>query len=124
MKQHESVLAVRPALAADAEPEARGIADIGVDVVDDSVAGRIATAITQVLAGFVAGLGLQEAVDHPRVHVHNPGRPDEVVKRETEEGLTMYYGGVGATLVRPDRHLVAAADPRREGAVRLVRTGR
>lgn len=84
-------------------------------------AGRIATAITQVLAGFVGGLTLQEAVHHPRVHVHNPGRPDEVVKRETEEGLTMYYGGVGATLVLPDGHLVAAADPRREGAVRLVR---
>jgi gamma-glutamyltranspeptidase / glutathione hydrolase len=87
-------------------------------------AGRIATAITQVLAGFVAGLGLQEAVHRPRVHVHDPGRRDEVVKRETEERLTMYYGGVGATLVHPDGHLVAAADPRREGAVRLVRTGR
>ena len=84
-------------------------------------AGRIATAITQVLAGFVGGLTLQEAVHHPRVHVHHAGRSDEVVKRETEEGLTMYYGGVGATLVRPDGHLVAAADPRREGAVRLVR---
>lgn len=84
-------------------------------------AGRIATAITQVLAGFAGGLTLQEAVHHPRVHVHHPARPDEVVKRETEEGLTMYYGGVGATLVHPDGHLVAVADPRREGAVRLVR---
>jgi gamma-glutamyltranspeptidase/glutathione hydrolase len=37
-----------------------------------------------------------------------------------ETGLTMYYGGVGATLVEADGHLVAAADPRRDGAVRLV----
>lgn len=84
-------------------------------------AGRIATAITQVLAGFVGGLGLQEAIHHPRVHVHDAGRPTEVVKRESEEGLTMYYGGVAAALRRPDGRLVAAADPRREGAVRLVR---
>lgn len=82
-------------------------------------ADRITTAITQVLAGFVSGLGLQEAVHRPRVHVHRAGRPEEVVKVET--GLTMYYGGVGATLLRPDGHLVAAADPRRDGAVRIVR---
>jgi gamma-glutamyltranspeptidase / glutathione hydrolase len=83
-------------------------------------ADRITTAIAQVLAGFVnGGLPLTDAVRHPRVHVHRAGRPDEVVKVETE--LTMYYGGVGATLVRPDGHLVAAADPRRDGAVRLVR---
>jgi gamma-glutamyltranspeptidase/glutathione hydrolase len=84
-------------------------------------AGRIATAITQVLAGFAGGMGLQEAVHHARVHVHDAGRPTEVVKREREEGLTMYYGGVIATLLRPDGRLVAAADPRREGAVRIVR---
>ncbi len=84
-------------------------------------AGRIATAVTQVLAGFVGGLGLQEAVHHPRVHVHDAGRPTEVVKRESDEGLTMYYGGVAATLLRPGGRLVAAADPRREGAVRIVR---
>jgi gamma-glutamyltranspeptidase/glutathione hydrolase len=83
-------------------------------------ADRITTAITQVLAGFVNGdLSLIDAVHHPRVHVHRAGRPDEVVKRETE--LSMYFGGVGATLVRADGHLVAAADPRRDGAVRLVR---
>lgn len=85
-------------------------------------AGRIATAIAQVLARFVGGLGLQEAIHHPRVHVHDAGRPTEVVKRESEEGLTMYYGGVAATLLRPDGRLVAAADPRREGAVRIVRS--
>ncbi len=81
-------------------------------------ADRITTAIAQVLAGYLSGLSLHEAVNRPRVHVHRPGRPDEIVKRETD--LTMYYGGVGATLVGADGHLVAAADPRREGAVRLV----
>lgn len=82
-------------------------------------ADRITTAIVHALAGFVnGGLGLQAAVNHPRLHVHRAGRPDEVVKREDE--LTMYYGGVGATLRRGDGHLVAAADPRRDGAVRLV----
>jgi gamma-glutamyltranspeptidase/glutathione hydrolase len=81
-------------------------------------ADRITTAIAQVLAGYLSGLSLHEAVNRPRVHVHRPGRPDEMVKRETD--LTMYYGGVGATLVDADGHLVAAADPRREGAVRLV----
>ena len=83
-------------------------------------ADRITTAVVAVLAGFVTGgLGLQEAVDHPRVHVHRAGRPEEVVKVETD--LTMYYGGVGAALLRGDGTLVAAADPRRDGAVRLVR---
>nr|MCW2728874.1 gamma-glutamyltransferase [Aeromicrobium sp.] len=82
-------------------------------------ADRITTAIVQAVAGFVnGGLGLQQAVDHPRVHVHRAGRADEVVKTETE--LSMYYGGVAATLRRPGQHMVAAADPRRDGAVRLV----
>jgi gamma-glutamyltranspeptidase/glutathione hydrolase len=81
-------------------------------------ADRITTAIAQVLAGFVSGLSLHDAVNRPRIHVHRPGRPDEVVKRETD--LTMYFGGVGATLVTLEGHLVAAADPRREGAVRVV----
>jgi gamma-glutamyltranspeptidase/glutathione hydrolase len=81
-------------------------------------ADRITTAIAQVLAGFLSGLSLHDAVNRPRVHVHRPGRPDEVVKRETD--LAMYFGGVGATLVTAEGHLVAAADPRREGAVRVV----
>jgi gamma-glutamyltranspeptidase/glutathione hydrolase len=89
-------------------------------------ADRITTAIVQALAGFVnGGLGLQQAIDQPRVHLHRAGRSDEVVKTETE--LSMYFGGVAATLRRPargaggDETMVAAADPRRDGAVRLVR---
>jgi gamma-glutamyltranspeptidase/glutathione hydrolase len=81
-------------------------------------ADRITTAIVQVLAGFTGGLSLQEAVDHPRVHVHRAGRPDEEVRRES--GHSMYFGGVGAALCDAEGHLTAAADPRREGAVRVV----
>lgn len=83
-------------------------------------ASRIATAVVQALAGFVSGgLGLQEAIHHPRVHVEHARRPQEVVRRETE--LSMYYGGVGAALSLADGHLVAAADPRRDGAVRTIK---
>ena len=81
-------------------------------------ADRITTAIAQVLAGYLSGLSLHEAVNRPRVHVHRARRPDEIVRRETE--LTMYYGGVGVTVVDAAGQLTAAADPRREGAVRLV----
>jgi gamma-glutamyltranspeptidase/glutathione hydrolase len=81
-------------------------------------ADRITTAIAQVLAGFLSGLALSDAVTRPRVHVHRPGRAEEEVRRETEP--TMYFGGVGATLVTAEGQLAAAADPRREGAVRLV----
>ncbi len=85
-------------------------------------ADRISTAIVQALAAFVSGgLSLQEAVNHPRVHVHRAGRPDEEVKVETD--LTMYFGGVAATSRGSDGRLVAAADPRRDGAVRVVHGG-
>jgi len=96
-------------------------ADGSVLAIGSPGAGRIATALTQVLAGFAGGMGLQEAVHHSRIHVHDAGRATEVVKQESDEGLSMYYGGVVATLLRPDGRLVAAADPRREGAVRIVR---
>ena len=82
-------------------------------------ADRITTAIVQALAGFAGGgMNLQMAINHPRVHVHRARTPLEEIKTETD--LTMYYGGVAATLRQPDGHLVAAADPRRDGAVRLV----
>ncbi len=85
-------------------------------------ADRITTAVSQVLAGLINDdLTLQAAVDHPRIHVHRANRADEVIKRETD--LTMYYGGVGAVMLHPDGQLEAAADPRREGAVRVVAQG-
>jgi len=83
-------------------------------------ADRITTAITQVLARYVAGTALVDAVRHPRVHVHRPGRPDEVVREEAD--LTMYFGGVGVAVLDAGGQLEAAADPRREGAVRVLRS--
>jgi gamma-glutamyltranspeptidase/glutathione hydrolase len=83
-------------------------------------ADRITTAIAQVLAGYLTGaMSLEEAISHPRVHVHRAGRPDEDIRIETD--LTMYFGGVGAALTRPDGGLEAMADPRRNGVSRVVR---
>ena len=46
-------------------------------------ADRITTAVVGALAGFVnGGLDLEDAVAHPRVHVHHAGLPDEDVRRE------------------------------------------
>jgi gamma-glutamyltranspeptidase / glutathione hydrolase len=83
-------------------------------------ADRITTAIAQVLAGYISGgLPLEEAIRRPRVHVHRAGRTDEQIRVETD--LTMYFGGVGAAVTGPDGDLDAAADPRRNGAARVVR---
>ena len=82
-------------------------------------ADRITTAITQALAGFInGGLPLQEAINHPRLHLHRAGQSDEELKTETD--LSMYFGGVAATRRKGDGRLVAAADPRRDGAIRLI----
>jgi gamma-glutamyltranspeptidase/glutathione hydrolase len=84
-------------------------------------ADRITTAISQVLAGYISGhMSLLEAVCHPRVHVHRAGRTDEQIKVETD--LSMYFGGVAAALTGPDGNLDAVADPRRNGAARIVRS--
>ncbi|MFO6452786.1 MULTISPECIES: gamma-glutamyltransferase [unclassified Aeromicrobium] len=96
-------------------------ADGGVLAIGSPGADRITTAIVQALTGLVEdGLGLQEAIDHPRIHVHRAATPDEEVKVEDPDDLTMYFGGVSGTLVTAEGALVAAADPRRDGAVRIV----
>ena len=85
-------------------------------------ADRITTAVVSALAGFAGGaLDLAAAVAHPRVHVHRAGLPDEDVRVEQEP--SMYYGGVGAALTRADGSLEAVADPRREGATRILGRG-
>lgn len=94
-------------------------ADGAVLAIGSPGADRITTAVAQVLAGIVNDeLSLQEAIDHPRIHVHRAGRSDEDIKTEVER--TMYFGGVGAALLHRDGRLEAAADPRREGATRIA----
>jgi gamma-glutamyltranspeptidase / glutathione hydrolase len=93
---------------------------------------RISTAISQVLALFVhGGLDLSSAIAHPRMHVRV--RDDVTVDHEddlvvpADVGMprrsmpvhSMYFGGVGAALWTSHLGLVAAADPRRSGAVAI-----
>ena len=92
--------------------------------VDGSWVGWTGTADAALDPFVEDGLTLQEAIDHPRLHVHRAATEDEEIKVEDPDHLSMYFGGVGAALTRPDGHLVAAADPRRDGAVRLVHPGR
>jgi gamma-glutamyltranspeptidase/glutathione hydrolase len=83
-------------------------------------ADRITTTLAQVLAGYINGrMSLEDAICHPRVHVHRAGRSDEQIKIETD--LTMYFGGAGVALAGVDGHLEAVADPRRNGVSRIVR---
>jgi gamma-glutamyltranspeptidase/glutathione hydrolase len=81
-------------------------------------ADRITTALAQVLAGYSSGMSLDDAVAHPRVHVHRAGRTGEEIRDETD--LTMYFGGVGVARTGPDGDLEAVADPRRSGVARIV----
>ncbi|TCN30470.1 gamma-glutamyltranspeptidase/glutathione hydrolase [Kribbella orskensis] len=91
---------------------------------------RIPTAIAQVYALYThGGLSLEEAVEHPRLHV----RVRENVVVDFEEDLevegasnlpvrpmpphSMYFGGVAAAFWDPADGLLAVGDPRRTGAI-------
>jgi gamma-glutamyltranspeptidase/glutathione hydrolase len=88
---------------------------------------RLRTALVGVVSGVLhEGLGLQEAVDRPRVHVANrvvnaePGVDEDALSLLEAAGLAVrrwpalhhYFGGVSGIGRRG-----AAADPRRSGAV-------
>ncbi len=97
-------------------------------------ADRIPTAILQVLANHLnAGMSLQHAIDHPRLHVEPT---DAGATAAAEAGIapvdvgipwrffedrSMYFGGVGVAWRSPDGELRAAADPRREGGIAIER---
>lgn len=95
-------------------------------------ADRITSALTITLArAILAGDGLAEAIDHPRIH---PEFTETGIRAAVEDGLDtanlkahvrryeerhMYFGGV-AGAERSDDSLTAYADPRRVGSVALV----
>ena len=91
-------------------------------------ADRITTALHQFLVNYLqAGLDLDDAVAHPRVHLRidddrcdlavEPGvdLPDLDIEVTRFDHASMYFGGVAATVCDADGQLSAAADPRREG---------
>ncbi|MEP7160211.1 MAG: gamma-glutamyltransferase [Dermatophilaceae bacterium] len=98
-------------------------------------ADRITTSVFQVLDILcLHHLPLQEAIDAPRLHVELDADAAPTVRFEragslpqavedsglrslAHEPVTMWFGGVGATLLHPDGRLDAAADPRRAAAV-------
>jgi len=93
---------------------------------------RLHGAMLQVVANVAArGLGVEEAVDAPRMHVEggivhceDPAAADELeaegypVVRWRERNL--FFGGVSAVEIREDGSLAAAGDPRRGGAALVV----
>jgi gamma-glutamyltranspeptidase / glutathione hydrolase len=93
---------------------------------------RLAGAILQVVVNVGArGLGVEEAVEAPRLHFENgvahcedPAAADELeatghpVVRWRARNL--FFGGVSAVEIRDDRSLAGAGDPRRGGAAVVV----
>lgn len=93
---------------------------------------RLHGAILQVVANVAAkGLGVEDAVDAPRMHIEagiahceDPAAADELevagypVVRWRERNL--FFGGVSAVEIREDGSLAAAGDPRRGGAAVVV----
>lgn len=96
-------------------------------------ADRITTALLQVLARLFAGVGLQGAIDAPRLHVRHVG--DGTIRdvvheedlditatwegaREVMHATSMFFGGVAAAM-HADDGMVAAGDPRRPGGTHV-----
>ena len=92
-------------------------------VVGSAGSERLRGAILQVVANVIGrGMGVEEAVDAPRVHLDagvvyaEPGLDGDV--RFGRRNL--YFGGVSAVELRADGGLAAAGDPRRGGAGMVV----
>ena len=115
-------------LPSNMAPSAARRADGSVLAIGSPGASRITTAILQVLARFLyADLPLADAVAAPRLHVETVNGALRVAYEEGLDvgalphpsrhfdGISMYFGGVGAALWEPDSGFTLAADPRRQG---------
>lgn len=122
-------LAAGERIASNMSPMAARGPDGAMLSVGSPGAERITTALLQVMLNFMRlGMSLEEALAAPRLHVEwadeawraavEPGLPLEAltIPCRTFDELSMFFGGAGAVLRRPDGTLSAAADPRRQGA--------
>jgi gamma-glutamyltranspeptidase/glutathione hydrolase len=94
-------------------------------------ASRITTAISGVLVNFIhLGMSLSDAIEHPRLHTevfndtptvsYEPGIDVSAVTGfdlRRFPDISMYFGGVQASLWDPRAGFFEMADPRRDGAV-------
>jgi gamma-glutamyltranspeptidase/glutathione hydrolase len=90
---------------------------------------RLRGSILQIVVNVVAhGLGVDEAIERPRVHLEGPvhveGRndPAEIDRLEAFgyelarwQGLNLFFGGAAGVELLEDGTLAAAGDPRRGG---------
>lgn len=121
-------------LASNMAPSVARSRDGGALAIGSPGADRITTALLQVLARYcLMGVGLQEAIDRPRLHLKILDDGSHRVEHEDDPEMTlaaersglqsvlhprhsMYFGGVGAAHRSAAGVLTAAADPRREAA--------
>jgi gamma-glutamyltranspeptidase/glutathione hydrolase len=124
-------------LASNMAPTVARRADGAALAIGSPGADRITTALMQVLGRHCLDeTPLQDAIDAPRVHVRFLDDATPRVDHEgaagaaeaaaalglaafSHGGLSMFFGGVGAAVVRADGSLEAAGDPRREAATRV-----
>jgi gamma-glutamyltranspeptidase/glutathione hydrolase len=93
-------------------------------VVGSAGSERLRGAILQVVANVIGrGMGVEEAVDAPRVHVDDKGvvYAEPGLEGDVQFGRSnLFFGGVSAVELKKDGTLAAAGDPRRGGAGMVV----
>jgi gamma-glutamyltranspeptidase/glutathione hydrolase len=122
-----SMMAPAIALAPDGSPRL---------VVGSAGSARLRGAIMQIVANVLAhDLGVEAAIDAPRVHVdephvhceggHDPAQLDRLAALGYEvvrwRRRNLFFGGAAAVELRPDGTAAAAGDPRRGGAGVVIR---